>query len=94
MPPVTSPSRATCAETWKYGPTDTYAAISGITPTESSNTAANSLTWSFGTFQDSLDRPARTDILFTVTATNRPFADGLLLTNQAEQTERNETGDV
>ncbi|MFM8892503.1 MAG: isopeptide-forming domain-containing fimbrial protein, partial [Planctomycetia bacterium] len=66
----------------------------GLTPTESTDTAANSLTWSFGTFQDSLDRPARTDILFTVTATNRPFADGLLLTNQAEQTERNETGDV
>jgi len=79
---------------WKYGPTDTYAAISGITPTESSNAAANSVNWNFGTFQDSLDRPARTDILFTVTATNRPFADGLLLTNQAEQTERNETGDL
>jgi uncharacterized repeat protein (TIGR01451 family)/fimbrial isopeptide formation D2 family protein len=79
---------------WSFGPTDTYAAISGITPTESFNAAANSLTWSFGTFQDSLDRAAVTDILFTVTATDRPFADGLLLTNQAEQTERNETGNV
>jgi uncharacterized repeat protein (TIGR01451 family) len=79
---------------WKWGPTDTYSTISGITPTNSSNSAANSETWSFGTFQDSLDRSAVTDILFTVTATNRPFADGLLLTNQAEQQERNETGDV
>ncbi|NCX99716.1 MAG: hypothetical protein EBX35_14365, partial [Planctomycetia bacterium] len=52
------------------------------------------MTWSFGTFQDTLDRSAVTDILFTVTATNRPFADGLLLTNQAEQTERNETGNI
>ncbi|NBU41152.1 MAG: DUF11 domain-containing protein, partial [Planctomycetia bacterium] len=87
-------STAPAAGQWKYGPTDTYAAISGITPTTSANTAANSVTWSFGTFQDTLDRSAVTDILFTVTATNRPFADGLLLTNQAEQTERNETGDV
>jgi len=79
---------------WKYGPTDDFAAISGITPTTSFSAAANSVTWSFGTFQDPLDRDSVTDILFTVTATNRPFADGLLLTNQAEQTERNETGDV
>ena len=79
---------------WSYGPTDTYSTISGITPTNSFSAAANSETWSFGTFQDSLDRSAVTDILFTVTATNRPFADGLLLTNQAEQSERNETGNV
>ena len=79
---------------WKFGPTDNYAAISGITPTTSFSAAANSLTWSFGTFQDSQDRSATTDILFTVTATNRPFADGLLLTNQAEQSERNETGNL
>jgi fimbrial isopeptide formation D2 family protein len=90
-----SPSSAVpAAGQWSYGPTDTYSTISGITPTNSSSSAANSETWSFGTFQDSLDRSAVTDILFTVTATNRPFADGLLLTNQAEQTERNETGDV
>jgi uncharacterized repeat protein (TIGR01451 family) len=90
-----SPSAAVpAAGQWKYGPTDTYAAISGITPATSANTAANSVTWNFGTFQDSLNRSAVTDILFTVTATNRPFADGLLLTNQTEQTERNETGDV
>jgi uncharacterized repeat protein (TIGR01451 family) len=85
---------APAAGEWKYGPTDTYSVISGITPTNSFSAAANSETWSFGTFQDSLDRSAVTDILFTVTATNKPFADGLLLTNQAEQTERNETGDV
>ena len=90
-----TPSAAVpAAGQWKWGPTDTFSGISGITPANSSSSAANSETWSFGTFQDSLDRSAVTDILFTVTATNRPFADGLLLTNQAEQTERNETGDV
>jgi uncharacterized repeat protein (TIGR01451 family)/fimbrial isopeptide formation D2 family protein len=90
---VPSAAAPTAGE-WKWGPTDTYSTISGITPTVSFNAAANSETWSFGTYQDSLDRSAVTDILFTVTATNRPFADGLLLTNQAEQTERNETGDL
>ena len=82
---------------WSFGPTDTFSQppIGGPVPGSAiANPAANSVTWSFGTFQDSLDRPAVTDILFTVTATNRPFADGLLLTNQAEQQERNETGDV
>ena len=85
---------APAAGRWKYGPADTYAALSGITPTTSFAAAANSLTWNFGTFEDGLNRSSRTDILFTVTATNRPFADGLLLTNQAEQTERNETDDL
>jgi uncharacterized repeat protein (TIGR01451 family)/fimbrial isopeptide formation D2 family protein len=89
-PSATAPA----AGQWSFGPTDTYAAISGITPTTSFSAAANSVTWSFGTFQDLQDRSATTDILFTVTATNRPFADGLLLTNQAEQTERNETGNL
>jgi uncharacterized repeat protein (TIGR01451 family)/fimbrial isopeptide formation D2 family protein len=79
---------------WKFGPTDNYAMISRIIPTTSFSAAANSLTWDFGTFQYGLDLPSTTDILFTVTATNRPFADGLLLTNQAEQTERNETGNL
>ena len=92
-PSATAPATGT----WSFGPTDTFSQppIAGPNPgTALANTAANSLTWSFGTFQDTLDRSAVTDILFTVTATNRPFADGLLLTNQAEQTERNETGDV
>ena len=89
-PSATAPA----AGQWSFGPNDTFTAISGLTPTETFSAAANSVTWSFGTFQDSQDRSAVTDILFTVTATNRPFADGLLLTNQAEQTERNETGNV
>jgi uncharacterized repeat protein (TIGR01451 family)/fimbrial isopeptide formation D2 family protein len=92
-PSATAPA----AGQWSFGQDDTFsqAPINGPNPgTATANTAANSLTWSFGTFQDSLDRLAVTDILFTVTATNRPFADGLMLTNQAEQTERNETGNV
>jgi len=89
-----SAATAPASGQWKFGPTDTYSKISRIIPTVGFDGAANSETWDFGTFQDTLDQPSTTDILFTVTATNRPFADGLLLTNQAEQQERNETGDV
>ncbi len=77
---------------WSYGPLDTFSqpaptGVGGPSPTTAFSTAANSVTWNFGTFQDSLNRPAVTDLFFTVTATSRPFADGLLLTNQAVQTE-------
>ena len=89
-----STATAPASGQWKFGPTDTYSKISRIIPTVSFNAAANSETWDFGTFQDTLDQASTTDILFTITASNRPFADGLLLTNQAEQQERNETGDV
>ena len=89
-----STATAPAAGQWKFGPTDTYSKISRIIPSVTFNAAANSETWDFGTFQDTLDQASTTDILFTVTASNRPFADGLLLTNQAEQQERNETGDL
>ena len=89
-----STATAPASGQWKFGPTDTYSKISRIIPTVSFNAAANSETWDFGTFQDTLDQASTTDILFTITASNRPFADGLLLTNQAEQQERNETGDL
>jgi len=89
-----SSATAPASGQWKFGQLDTYSKISRIIPTVSFSAAANSETWDFGTFQDNLDQSSTTDILFTVTATNRPFSDGLLLTNQAEQQEKNETGDV
>jgi len=82
---------------WSFGPDDTFsqAPIGGPNPGKATgNTAANSITWSFGTFADPSDRSGKTDILFTVKATNRPFGDGLLLTNQARQSERNETNQL
>jgi uncharacterized repeat protein (TIGR01451 family)/fimbrial isopeptide formation D2 family protein len=77
---------------WSFGPLDTFSQpdppdVGGPTPTFSFSTAANSLSWDFGTFQDDENRSAVTDIFFTVTATARPFADGLFLTNQGVQTE-------
>ncbi|NBP81558.1 hypothetical protein EBU58_12765, partial [bacterium] len=90
-PAATAPG----AGQWSFGPTDTFsqAPINGPNPgTATANAAANSVTWTFGSFADPADRSAVSDILFTVTASNKPFGDGLLLTNQAQQSERNETG--
>lgn len=95
-----SPSAtAPAAGQWSFGPTDTFSQpdppdIGGPVPTSSFSSAANSITWDFGTFADDDDVSSVTDILFTVAATNRPFGDGLLLTNQMQQTERNETDDL
>jgi uncharacterized repeat protein (TIGR01451 family)/fimbrial isopeptide formation D2 family protein len=85
---------APAAGQWSFGPTDTFsqAPISGPAPTVAANTAANSIIWDFGSFNDSQNRSSKTDILFTVVASNKPFGDGLLLTNQAQQTEKNALG--
>jgi len=77
---------------WSFGPLDSFSqpdppGIGGPVPTTSFSVAANSVSWNFGTFEDNDDRDGVTDIFFTVTATARPFADGLLLTNQGLQTE-------
>jgi large repetitive protein len=92
-------STAPGAGQWSFGPTDTFSQpdppdIGGPVPTTSFSGPANSITWDFGTFADDDDVSSVTDILFTVTATNRPFGDGFLLTNQMQQTERNETDDL
>ena len=86
---------------WSFGPNDTFSQApiadplinSGNNPGNATlNAGANSLTWDFGTFADPLDRASVTDILFTVEATNKPFGDGLLLTNQGQQSETNQQG--
>jgi uncharacterized repeat protein (TIGR01451 family)/fimbrial isopeptide formation D2 family protein len=73
------------AGTAKFGPADTLSGISGAVPTMSFDTAANSLLFDFGSFDDPLNQSSTIDLLFTVTAQSDPFADGLLLTNQARR---------
>lgn len=85
---------------WSFGPADTFSqtdppvtgGIGGPSPAVSTNTSSNSITWDFGSYDDPSNRDGKTDILFTVTATNRPFGDGLLLTNQAQQYETDSSG--
>jgi hypothetical protein len=59
----------------------------GLVPTIASNAAANSLTFNYGDFDDPANSSTQVDILFTVTVSDDPFADGLFLTNQVRQVE-------
>lgn len=73
----------------KFGPTDTFFALSGITPTITTDAVANSVRFFYGDFDDPANPTTKIDILFTVTFSNDPFADGLFLTNQVLANEQN-----
>ena len=63
------------------------------TLTVSPATATNSLTFDYGTFPNSINNaPRKIDLLFTLTVTHAPFADGLFLTNEALECEDNTFG--
>ncbi len=84
---TTVSAAAPAAGTAKFGPADTFFALSAAVPTVASNAAGNYVTFSYPAFDDPANRPTVIDILFTVTASNQPFADGLFLTNQARAQE-------
>ena len=87
-----------------YGPSDTFHSLisdDGVdppvdapTPAVTSQVGANSVTFTYGDF--ALYHPAASvaDILFTVTVSTDPFADGLLLTNQARSQTKNAVGTI
>jgi uncharacterized repeat protein (TIGR01451 family)/fimbrial isopeptide formation D2 family protein len=85
------------AGTAKYGPSDTFHSLANgpvpaPSPIVSTDGTANSVEFRYGDF--ALYPPAASvaDILFTVTVSTDPFADGLLLTNQARSQTRNSVG--
>ncbi len=65
-----------------FGPSDTFYAYSSVVPTVQAYDSENSLEFFYGDFDDTRDLATVVDLLFTVTVTNDPFADGLFLTNQ------------
>ncbi|MCJ7511344.1 MAG: isopeptide-forming domain-containing fimbrial protein, partial [Anaerolineales bacterium] len=72
------------------GLTDTFSGptgISGISPLLTPTGSSNSLRIFYGSFDDSSNRASKIDLLFTITVTQDPFADGLFLTNQLRQHE-------
>ncbi|MDP1553779.1 MAG: hypothetical protein Q8M06_12280, partial [Methanobacteriaceae archaeon] len=78
---------------WRLASDDTLSAFlgSGI-PLLIVNSSENSLTFDYGNFNDLLSQPRRIHILFTVTATNEPFADSLTLANMMTQLTENTFG--
>ena len=76
----------------KYGATDTFHLLSAApAPTLSVKTSSgnNTITFTYGTYSNPLNTLATVDLLFTVTVTTDPFADGLYLTNEGESSEQN-----
>jgi uncharacterized repeat protein (TIGR01451 family)/fimbrial isopeptide formation D2 family protein len=67
----------------KYGASDTFSAFSGITPVLNTNASNNTVEFDYGDHQADPEQATVIDLLFTVTASDEPFADGLMLTNQA-----------
>ena len=79
--------------TAKYGPNDTFHGLDGApTPTILIDGTANSVEFRYGDYALYPTEASVADILFTVTVSTDPFADGLLLTNQARSQTRNSAG--
>ena len=74
--------------TAKFGPADSFynsrPPASNIVPTITTDSVGNSVQFTYGSYDDPTVPPPSTavDILFTVTVSNDPFTDRLLLTNQ------------
>jgi uncharacterized repeat protein (TIGR01451 family)/fimbrial isopeptide formation D2 family protein len=88
-----------------YGPDDNFhTRCSSDTPAESCpdapkpvvgfDSTANSVTFTYGNYALYPAQLSYADILFTVTVSTDPFADGLLLTNQARSQTSNSVGTV
>lgn len=71
----------------QFGPADSFRALYGTTPTLTANAGSNSLLFDYGDFDDPANSASQIDILFTVTASDEPFANGLFLTNQVRRTQ-------
>jgi len=70
----------------RLGSLDTFTAVSGITPTVTTDVTANSATFDYGNYQaEDGHTLATVDILLRVQISDDPFVDGLLLTNQVRQ---------
>ncbi|MCY2989815.1 MAG: hypothetical protein NTY19_18375 [Planctomycetota bacterium] len=92
-------SAVPAAGTAKFGPNDTFYAFSvaslfPVVPTISSDATANSVQFAYGSFAASPPVTKVADILFTVTASSQPFADGLFITNQARVSTKNTPGEA
>ncbi|MFY9824103.1 MAG: LamG domain-containing protein [Thermoanaerobaculia bacterium] len=74
------------------GPTDTLHTLVAPKPIVTAPPATNSVKFDYSNFNDPLNQPRKIDLLLTSTVTNQPFADGLFLTNQAQECEDNTFG--
>jgi len=72
---------------WRLGPADTLAIDPALTV--SGSAANNSIVFDFGAHDDPGNTEQWIDLLFSLTVTRDPYADGLQMTNQVEQRDYN-----
>ncbi len=78
---------------WCFGPADAFHTLPAApTPTVAADSVGNSITWSYGTYDDPLNQPTTIELLFTLQISDSPFRDGLFLTNQVQATYNNSFG--
>ena len=79
-----TPADAPAAGKWKFGPANLITQPLLPMVVGAADMPSNSIEWNFGTRVDLDNIPfaQEIDILYTVRATNKPYADGLFLTNQ------------
>lgn len=85
------------AGTAKFGPADTFFALSGIIPfnaATANDSIANSVTFDYGSYDNPANPTTTIDLLLTVTANAAPFTDRLLLTNQLHEAEASTNNDT
>ena len=101
-PDPADPAVAPPTGTAQYGPSDDFHSLSMVvdsvtvhapTPSILIDDTANSVEFHYGDYAQFPSIKSTADILFTVTVSTEPFADGLLLTNQARSETRNDAGD-
>ncbi len=91
---VVSPD-APAVNTAKWGPlAGGFDALLTTAPTVTNDIAANSITFGFADLVPAVATPTVADVLFTLRVTDRPFGDGLLLTNQLQATETSASGAI
>ncbi len=77
---------------WAYTDLDSYHDLTGVgNPTVSADGAQNALIFDWDPYHNQSggsDNNTVIDIVFTVTASNEPFTDGMFLTNQVRATEQ------
>ncbi len=66
---------------WRLGEKDTLTALTGVMPYLTIDTAQNALIFYYGNISQESQMSSTAHILFTVTATGAPMADGLSLAN-------------
>ncbi len=82
-------------DTAKWGPlAGGFDSLLTEVPVVTLDTAANSLTFTFRNLQPATPTATVADVLFTLKVADRPFGDGLLLTNQLQTIETSASGAV